>query len=108
MENTNKACNDRMNMLDGDDLGSPPKKLKASRNYGSVNESGGFEQNNCTVINIISFYNRDPTYVSSTEKKTRNMFPRNSRLVSRFLQLTSKPCPDEHDKYIIIFIVANV
>ena len=52
MENT-KKCNDRMIILDGEELVSPPKKLKASGNYGNENEVGVVVQNNCTVINVI-------------------------------------------------------
>ena len=53
VEHVSKACNDRMSILDREELGSPPKKLKASGNCGNANEAGGIVQNNCTVINII-------------------------------------------------------
>ena len=53
MEYASKACTDRMRMLDGEALDSPPKKLKVSGNYGSMNEAGGVAQSNCALTNTI-------------------------------------------------------
>lgn len=40
-------------MLDREEIGSPPKKLKATENYGNANETGGFAHRKCTVMNTI-------------------------------------------------------
>ena len=50
VEHSNWACTERMNMLDGEEQHSPPKKQKCN----NTNEGGGIVQNNCTIINIIS------------------------------------------------------
>ena len=52
MDHANKSCNYGMNMLEGEETFSPPKKLKASRNYRNANEEGGVVHNTCTVTNI--------------------------------------------------------
>ena len=53
IEHAKKACNDRIDMLDGEELASPPKKQKSNGNYGNANEGVVVVQNKCAVINII-------------------------------------------------------
>ena len=53
MEDSNKPCNDRMNMLDGEDEESPLKKQRFVNNA-SEGRGGGVVQNNCTFINVVS------------------------------------------------------
>ena len=53
IDHTSKACDDKMSMLDGEEIGSPPKKSKSIGNYGNANETGGVVQNNCAVMNTI-------------------------------------------------------
>ena len=40
MEHVSKVCDDRMSMLDEEEIGLHPEKLKASGNYGNENEAG--------------------------------------------------------------------
>ena len=59
MEDSNKPCNDRMNMLDGEDMESPLKKQKCINDANAVSSTsegkgGGVVQNNCAFINVIS------------------------------------------------------
>ena len=58
MEHSNKSCNDRMSMLDGEDVESPSKKQKFVSNTNefistSEDKGGGVVQNNFTFINVI-------------------------------------------------------
>ena len=46
---------------------------------------------------------RVPGRIASLFSSTK-IFSRNFRLVSRFLSLTSKHCPDEHDQYHNIYL----
>ena len=59
MEHSSKSCNDRMNMLDREDVQSLAKKQKLIDNTNadsstSKGKGGGVVQNNYTFINIIS------------------------------------------------------
>ena len=59
MEHSNRSCNDRMSMLDGEDEESPEKKQKHINNTNEISSAsegrgGGVVQNNCTFVNIVS------------------------------------------------------
>ena len=58
MEHSNKSCNDRMSMLDGEEEESPAKNQKHVKNENDVSSTskvkgGGVVQNNYTFINIV-------------------------------------------------------
>ena len=59
MEHSNKSCDDRMNVIDGEEEESTLKKQKFVSNANEVSNAiegggGGVVQNNCMIINIIS------------------------------------------------------